>query len=353
MLGASIYLSQNLKEIKDYLSYLSENGVREIFTSMHIIEDDAKETIEKLTEVSAYINNLNMSMMIDISSSTLIKYNMTLVEMIKYLKGIKVKKLRIDYGFNDEEIVQISKDFEIVLNASTIDENNCQKLKSLGLKLSEIIACHNFYPRPETGLSKKVFLAKNEYLKSQGFKIQAFIPGDQSLRGPIFKGLPTIEDHRYKNPLYCYIDLLKNYYVDEVLVGDISIKEETLKKIKLYEEENVITLTVENVCLGDQRLETHFWDIHVNRKDVSEYVVRSAKSRVEINFEIEPYNTIERKKGSVTIDNKQYLRYNGEIQIARKDLVQDDKVNVLANITVSDLDLLQFIDSGTKFKFIK
>ncbi len=42
--------------------------------------------------------------------------------------------------------------------------------------------------------------------------------------------------------------------------------------------------------------------------------------------------TNERKKGSVTLDNEQILRYMGEIQIMKRDLPADEKVNRVARV---------------------
>lgn len=351
MLGASIYLSQDLAKTKQYLTDLASLGVKEIFTSMHIAEENTDDTLDKLKEVSAHINQLNMLLMIDVSSATLKLYDMTFDELLTFLKEIKVQKLRLDYGFTDEQIIEISKQFTIVLNASTLDEAQTEKFVEMGLDLENIIACHNFYPRPETGLSEKLFLEQNKYLKDKGFKVQAFIPGDKELRGPISAGLPTLEVHRGKDPLFTYLDLMNNLLVDEVLIGDISISEEVLARIQEYIENDVIVLRTKNVQIDDPRLEDIFWDTHTNRRDVSDYVVRSAKTRLVVDFEVEPIPPKERKLGTITIDNKNYGRYNGEMQITKRDLPEDERVNVLGQVIPEDLRLLEFILGGVNFKF--
>ena len=352
MLGASVYLSEDLSKIKDYLTKISKYGIKEIFTSIHISEEDPEGTLEKLNSVSSHIDELGMSLMIDISSATLTRYNMSFDELLNYLKIIKIKKLRVDYGFSDEEIVEISKNFDVILNASTIDDTECKKLESLGLNLNNIIACHNFYPRPETGLGEKSFLEQNKYLKSKGFKIQAFLPGDDELRGPIYEGLPTIETHRHKDPLFTFIDLHKKYYIDEILIGDISIKESSFERLRKYIEEGIISLRVENMNINDPRIEDLILKTHTNRKDLSDYVIRSAEARFIVDYDIEANNTSERAKGSITIDNKNYGRYNGELQITKRDLARDEKVNVLGNVIEEDLPLLEYILAGDKYKFI-
>lgn len=353
MLGISVYLSEPIKEIQRYIDKSKKYGVKNIFTSMHITEENSKDVIEKIKKLSNYVNERDMSLMIDISTNTLSKFNFTFNELIDFYQSIGIKKLRIDYGFSTKDIFEISKKFEVILNASTIDEKYCNLLEKAGLNLKEITVCHNFYPRVETGLSEEFLLERNKFFKKKGFKIQAFIQGDEKLRGPIFKGLPTLEDHRNIYTFTAYLDLIENYLVDEVLIGDISVKNETFERIFDYYKNRTIALKLESYNINNHEVEKYFWKEHKNRKDFSKYVIRSTLSRVEIKSKIEPFNSIERKIGSITIDNKLYGRYNGEIQIVKVNLNQDDKVNVLGNIDIKDIPLLKYIKGDIKFIFKK
>lgn len=353
MLGISVYLSEDTEYIKKYIEQSQKYGIKNIFTSMHVTEDNSQEVLTKIHEISKYANERNMGLMIDISTNTLSKFNLTFTEMIEFYKNIGIKKLRIDFGFSEKEIYEISKYFEIILNASTIDEKYCNSLEKAGLNLNKITVCHNFYPRIETGISEEFLLEKNKLFKKKGFKIQAFIPGDEKLRGPMFEGLPTLEDHRNIPTFLAYIELMENYLVDEVLIGDVSAKEETFERIFDYYKNKRIALKLENVNIPTEEIEKHFWKEHKNRKDFSKYIVRSTSSRVEINTEIDPFNTIERKAGSITIDNKLYGRYNGEIQITMVNLKQDDRVNVLGKIKSEEVALLKYIKDDVKFIFKK
>lgn len=353
MLGASIYLSQDINDIRKYLNKMSVLGVKTIFTSLHINEEKKSESISKIKEVAEISNSLEMNMMVDISTNTLKKFNFTLEEMIDFLRKLKIKNLRIDFGFNFAQIKQLSKYFNIVLNASTINDEFCTNLIEVGMELTNITACHNFYPRVETGLSEKFLLEKNRYLKEKGFKIQAFIPGDETRRGPLNEGLPTLEKHRNLNPLVSYIELKEDFMVDEILIGDISMKEESLEKILLFDNEKIVDLHVENLIELSEQIAEIFWTTHTNRLDYSEYVIRSTMPRVNIRGNVKPENTIERNIGFITIDNEKYLRYNGEIQIALKNLKADDRVNVLGKVVDEDIPLLKYIINDVKFRFIK
>lgn len=353
MFGSSVYMSQDLESIFSYLDEMKSCGAKTIFTSMHIAEDDNEKAKNSIIKVSNKINENGLELMIDISSGTLTKYEMTLDEMMDFLYEIHVKSLRVDYGFDFNEIKKLSEKFNIVLNASTIDDNYCDSLVNAGLVLSDITVCHNFYPRPETGLSKKFLLEKNRYLKDKGFKIQAFIPGNEEKRGPLFEGLPTLEEHRDIDPFVAYLELVSDFFVDEVLVGDLRIKEETLRKILKFENEKIIELRVEKLEDLSDEISTVFWGMHKNRKDYSDYVLRSTMTRIQIKEKIEPENNVERKIGTITLDNKNYQRYNGELQIAMRNLNADDRVNVIGNIVDEDIILMKYIKDDVRFIFVR
>ena len=55
---------------------------------------------------------------------------------------------------------------------------------------------------------------------------------------------------------------------------------------------------------------------------------------------------------TVTIDNKDYLRYMGEMQITKIDLDCNRKVNIIGSIAGEDLFLLKYMQGGDKMNFI-
>ena len=87
-------------------------------------------------------------------------------------KSRKIKEwgitgLRVDYGLSEELIANLSRKMKIALNASTLTEENVNKLKQYNFIPSSVEAWHNFYPRPETGLDTEEFYQRNEWLKSE------------------------------------------------------------------------------------------------------------------------------------------------------------------------------------------
>ena len=76
---------------------------------------------------------------------------------------------------------------------------------------------------PDTGLALNLFEQRNNLIRKydEHASIMAFIPGT-TLRGPLYKGLPTIEQHRHMTLLQSAHSLLK-YNLDYILIGDTAI----------------------------------------------------------------------------------------------------------------------------------
>ena len=66
-----------------------------------------------------------------------------------------------------------------------------------------------------------------------------------------------------------------------------------------------------------------------------------------------PKICVERSMGAITIDNENYGRYTGEIQIIRSYLKADDRVNVIGHIPESAWLLMERIRGGQKFTLVR
>lgn len=349
MLGISVFLNEPIKEkTKYYIKQAKELGAKGIFSSIHIPENDACLYKERLKDLGAIAKSLNLDLMIDISQDALDKVGFSFNDLSS-IKDIGITGLRIDYGINTDIIAKASKEMTIALNASTLTDEFIEELKNYNANFSSFEMWHNYYPREDTGLDEEFFLQMNNKLKKQGFKVIAFIPGDEILRAPIFKGLPTIESHREKTPYFAFIDLINNYDVDYAYIGDSRASLKTLTKISDYISTNCISLDCK-VIEDNEEIKNFVITSHQNRADFSKKVIRSANARfLKIPF-IKPKNNIERKIGSVTIDNASYGRYTGEVQICKEDLPLDNRVNVIAKVIEEDIPLLNLIKANTKYK---
>lgn len=346
MLGFSIYVGRMLTaDDYNYLIAMRNAGFDTVFTSLQINENDPEQTLTRLKELTKWCNNLDLEIIADVSANGLKKMGIDITD-VGQIQALNLTGLRLDNGISMNIAAKLSKSMPIALNASTITEKDLLDLKKYNAAFDHLVAWHNYYPRPETGLSVDWFVRKNNWLKEHDLQTLAFISGDGEKRGPIFAGLPTIERQRNENPLAAMIEL-KKWGCDHIVIGDVSLKQTTISSFINYLKKGAITLHINHDLPELIENEWH------NRPDVAEKVVRLAEARERNLFSSEPGKILARPKGTITCDNVKYLYYQGELQITKVDLPADERVNVLAQVSKDDLSLLDVIGSNTKIIFSK
>ncbi|UJL46104.1 DUF871 domain-containing protein [Virgibacillus sp. NKC19-16] len=351
MLGISIYLSNlSIDQQETYIKKMNQLGFTSIFTSLHIPEDNPETYKESLSKLGKLAIKYNMELIADISPESL-DYLGFSWDNADQLKEWGLTGLRIDYGISDETIAQLSHKMIVALNASTITSENITHLRKYGANFSSLEAWHNYYPRPETGLGVEDFNEKNHFLKSEGIKVMTFIPGDGEQRGPLFQGLPTIEAHRGQSTFSSFMELQHNPWVDKIFIGDPSVGDMSEDKFANYTDRTVLVRA--KSFTSNQRVKKSLEVKQTNRLDAARDVIRSAESRqygLIGDLPVEPHHTVVRKEGSITVDNENYGRYQGEIQITKRTLPADEKVNVIGQVMEEDRPLLPFIKGGMAFQ---
>ena len=351
MLGISIYLgNEPIKEQVPYIRKMREHGFQCIFTSLHIPEDDQTMHGAQIEALGKVAVELAVELMADISPHSLDSLGLDW-KTADQLLDWGLSGLRIDYGIDEEIIIDLSHKMRIALNASTITSDELIRLKAKGLHMKNVEAWHNYYPRPRTGLGSSDFIQKNNELKETGITVMAFIPGDDQLRGPLYEKLPTLEKHRTYSPFAAYLDLLVAE-VDKIVVGDIGMSEESLEQFQAYKNKQFILRGTPS-AEADENLVKTASESFTNRADPARDVIRAVESRSYAqygNVIVQPKHTVERPAGTVTIDNERYRRYQGEIQITLTDLPADERVNVLGRVVPEDFPILQWIKANQKFK---
>lgn len=352
-MNLSVYLNEDIDTIATYLNRFPKEAVDYVFISFQYgvsIEsnEDKIYFFNKMKAISKLCHSLAMKIIVDISPDTLTIFKED--DIFSFLEKVAIDVIRIDYGFDDQMIRALSKKYIIALNASTLNQ---QKITALGIEASRLIACHNFYPKNGSGLPESLFITKNLELQHLGISVAAFIPGDENLRGPLYEGLPTIEKQRATGLINNYLEMKNRYYVNAIFVGDMGIKPETISQIEsLQRNEITCRMRINQKILPvvqqllDQPLQT--------RSDCSACYIRSSETRNYFkNSVISSEHNDLRVRGSVTIDNEKYGRYQGEINIMLVDMPADSRTNVIGKIDEKDLEQLELMASGTTIKFEK
>ena len=325
MIGISFYLNDPLAE--ERIALAGKMGVKRAFTSLHIPEESG-DLANRAKSLLQAAKEAGIEVYADVSARTPAHLGL---ESLSALKSLGVIGLRLDDFFENETILNLAKEFKLALNASILFEEDVRALLEGGLKASQLLAWHNFYPRRETGLSESFFQSQNELFKRFGIPVCAYIPGDGEKRGPLFEGLPTLEEHREVDPFMSALELFQAG-VEDVYIGDPEVSEDLLKRLIDFDRHHRVSVRIEGFQEGEFRL----------RPDFSRDVLRFMDTRsVE---PVVPENTMERPTGTITRDNDRYGRYRGEVQITLRDLPADERVNVVGRVVEEDLLLLSYLN---------
>lgn len=341
MLGISMYFS----DIDyTYLKKASELGTKYVFTSLHIPEEDLTTLEQDLPRVLEFCKKHDLALIPDMSPLTFEKLNLP-TEDFMGLSKLGFEYIRLDFGYDDlNTVLSLTKHFKVVLNGSTIDRKFLEDARDIGIDLSQIMVLHNFYPKTDTGLPLEYFLELNRVFDEFGIASMAFVPGDYKKRLPLYEGLPTLEKHRSIHPYIAALELMQVCKVTDVLIGDNQASLETLKYISdyIYRDEISVPIHIQ---------ETNFVleESYAVRKDSSENVIRLLSPRLE-NIPIEFNN--QRQRGSITVENSLAGRYCGEINILKENFPMSVRSNVLGWIHPEYTDIVNYINSKDKIKFI-
>lgn len=342
--GISLYLSTDIQKNIEVINKASMSGVKFAFTSLNILEENNIDKSDRLYKLIELCSSNDINLIVDINEYT----------NSNIFSNLKNVYLRIDDGYSLDEIYELSKKNMIVLNASTITKNDLKYLKNKGIDFNNVLALHNYYPKKYTGIGEKYFLEQNEKYNEFGIKTMAFVAGDLK-RGPMFGGLPTLENTREKRFVTSVLKLI-SLKTDIVLVGDIDLSDKNWEYFK-YIAKGIVPIRIIDNILNDTVFE--------NRIDYSEYLIRSKipksigktrkefKEYIQKNLKDVKKENGEIKKGDILLSNEKYLRYEGELEIALKNLGLDEKRDIVSRVYDEDIELLDYISIITKFIFWK
>lgn len=350
-LGISAFfgMNQTLEQNSRYIKLAREIGYTRLFTSLHIPESSAAVLVREARILLQQAGELGFSVTADISPQTWQQFDISAAQFVE----IGIDTLRIDYGMGPDQIKELAQStgLRIEVNASTMTENVLAQMFDAGIDRECLSACHNYYPRPETGLSYDLFVQRSKVFMTKNIPVAAFIPGRTNPRGPLHAGLPTLESHRNMRSVDAARQLWASGVVDTIIWGDPLVTEAELIAVAQLPQKNSEPLVLRMVSAsGDGReIEWLQNSIHTNRLDAATAAVRSQESRSLRREQVLPQSAQTRQRGDVTIDNSNYGRYMGELQIVLQDLPADERVNVIGRIVSEDLCLLECVHPGRSF----
>ena len=352
--GISVYpgLGTPMEAQLALLRRAAASGMTRLFTSLHIPETNKKIFAKEWQTMMAAAHRAGLEVIADASPSAL-----SLLAKNPFdapaPAALGLSALRLDDGFSPADIARLSHNegnLRLLLNASTIGEKELATLQREGANFTRLEALHNFYPRPGTGLSLAFFRRQNEMLRRYGLSIGAFIPAAKGRRAPLHEGLPTLEMHRSMQP-----DLAARHLaalgVDSIFIGDDKPSDAEISNLAAIAPDTVALcarLLVKDAALPDLLAQPF-----TARPDAARDASRAMEGRTRFHdIPLPPENMAPRPFGAVTIDNQNYPRYAGELQIVKRPQAADPRTNVVAQVLPEEQFLIPLIRPGQKFTFL-
>lgn len=354
-LGISVYVDQApLMRIKEYIDLAAEHGFSRIFTCLISLEGEQWDAFKAF---SSYANSKGFEIIADVDPSVFTNFNLNWNEL-KFFKDLGLSGIRLDLGFSGIEEALMSQNpyglsIELNMSAGTKYIDN---ILSYRPNTSKIIGCHNFYPHVYTGLSREHFLKCSAQFKASGIRTAAFVSSQSAELGPwpVSEGLCTLEEHRTLAITTQAKDLFNTELIDDVIVANMFASNQELEALGKINR-NLLEL---NVLFEEATPELErkivLEESHYNRGDVSDYMIRSTQSRVKYKgHSFPPFNTPPIEKGDILIESDLYTRYAGELQLAKKEMPNSGKTNVVAHVIAEETYLIDLIKPWQSFKFVE
>lgn len=357
--GFSLYPEKyDLKQSLDYIDLLAQYGAKRLFMSLLQLSDAMADCSKLYQDIIVYANHKGIRVIADVSPTFLAANGWQDCLLEKCLE-FGLAGVRLDEALPLDDMVlltQNSQGLKIELNMSN-DKRLLTDLLEAGADVSNIIACHNFYPHEFTGLSRQHFLDMSRFFHENGIETAVFLSANTATEGPwpVTEGLPTLEELRYA-PLKVQAEVMKaTGLFDTVLISNQFIAEAELADLVGVLEQESLALTYEPlVALTDT--EQAILDFpHCYRGDLSDFVMRSPESRVHYQEASIPPREQSKQvtRGRILIDNNSYLRYKGELQIALKSFTVSEKTNVVAQLTPWSLLVLDYLKPWQNFTLVE
>ncbi len=150
------------------------------------------------------------------------------------------------------------------------------------------------------------------------------------------------------------MELFARGIADMVFIGDPATDPQEIADLLAIAADPHLRLRVAlEPTAGPEVRAIAFGRVHATSAGDFECVFRARGDRQREGLRpIPPGVALPRPAATVTIDNDQYQRYAGELQITRGDLPADPRVNVVGRIVPDDRPLLDLLGPRTPFELV-
>lgn len=357
-LGISIYPEKSsVEEIFEYLRVAANHGAKRIFSCLLSVNKSVSEIKEDFYRIHKYAKELGFEIILDVNPRVFNDLGVSYQDLSLF-NDLLADGIRLDLGFSGSEEAMMTYNkygLMVEINMSNFT-HTIDTIMDYLPNVDCLCGCHNFYPHRFTGLDLEFFEKCSLKFKKHGLRTASFIGcGSATAYGPwpVSDGLCTLEMHRLLPMHVALKHLVALGYIDDIIISNCfpSMKEwELLSKVDL----KVLNFSVELVDnIPDVERDIVLNELHVNRGDKSNFVLRSTQSRVKYkghNFGL--FNVPEIiKRGDIIVESSLYGHYAGELQVALMDMPNSGRSNVVGRIVADEVFILDSIKPWQKFRF--
>jgi hypothetical protein len=358
-LGISVYPEKSsFEDNKNYLELASKYGFKRVFTSLLQINGDKEEVIRDFKKVVDHANSLGMEVMVDIAPNLFTQLEIS-YDDLSFFHELGAYGIRLDVGYTGSEEARMTRNpygLKIEINMS-VGTRYLDQIMSYNPNRENLIGSHNFYPMLYTGLDDDFFVECSKDYRKHNINTSCFVNSQDATFGPwdICDGLASMETHR-SLPIETQVKHLKLMdLIDDILIGNAFASEVELKAMSeaFFSPHPEVKVELKPSATEIEK-KIVFEELHSYRGDRSAYLLRSTMTRVKFaNEDFPPPDTDDIKRGDILVCNNDLGRYNGELDIALKDMKNTGRVNVVGRITDNEMVLLDYIRPWSTFKLVK
>lgn len=350
-------LRQSWNDIEKLMVLAKSYGYSEVYFSLTVEDSfDGTKMKEPYLKFLDYSNNNDWRIHANVSYDVL-----QLAKVVKndltYFKDHHIDCLKLEFGFENNDLVSsLTHNLQgiIIEDNASLQDDLIARLKNLQTKgnLKQYAATHNYYVRPDTGLSFDHCMMKTRLFKSVGVEVGIYVNSLASVPFlfPLGNGCCTMESHRYTSALLSVSEVVATGVYDTIGFGPLIPSDTELQDVSRITLCQTVEIPVYFVPGIDQDLKNNLLaTVFQSRSDQAAYLVRATQFRHHMH--IEPFNCVNRERLSLTLDNTLSGKYEGEVQIALKYLPSQTYVNVIAQVELSATKIVELIHGG-KTQFI-
>ncbi len=349
-------LTMDEARISEYVHDALALAYSEVYLLLHPEQFPRGRAEEKLTRLIGSLRQSGMRLHAVVTETSFNEIGLNRNDL-KPIQDMGFKALRLESGFDRHDYVTLmtQNPYGILIEDNPLVlEDAIGRIKAIQSKgnMKQYSASLPYYVHPDTGCTYESCINKTKLFKSCGIEVGIWVNtlAYSSPTFPLGKGCPTLEGQRFSSSNLSASELVAMNLFDTMGFGITTASREEMEDLTRVVSRN----TVEVPVYFHPELEPHLKEMLLQtrfkaRSDSAASILRAVQFRQKA--EIQPFNTVNRDKLALTLDNNLACLYQGEMQIALKNLPSVPYTNVIGQVDLSAAKLVDLLQSG-KTSFI-